>query len=85
MVGHVFAGLPVSDIRASCAWYGRLMGRPPDLVPNEKEAALLSGGGTPADFFAFARKLQMRSGILKLGARGAMSDVVGAEFCYSTR
>jgi sugar/nucleoside kinase (ribokinase family) len=47
------------------------------LLPNEKEAALLSGGGTPADFFAFARKLQMRSGILKLGARGAMSDVVG--------
>jgi sugar/nucleoside kinase (ribokinase family) len=47
------------------------------LLPNEKEAALLSGGETPADFFAFARKLQMRSGILKLGARGAMSDVVG--------
>jgi len=39
MVGHVFAGLPVSDIRASCAWYERLLGRPPDLVPHEKEAA----------------------------------------------
>jgi len=47
------------------------------LLPNEKEAALLSGGGTPADFFAFARKLRMRSGILKLGAHGAMSDVAG--------
>jgi sugar/nucleoside kinase (ribokinase family) len=46
------------------------------LLPNEKEAALLSGGGTPADYFAFARKLRMRSGILKLGARGAMSEVV---------
>jgi sugar/nucleoside kinase (ribokinase family) len=47
------------------------------LLPNEKEAALLSGGGTPADYFAFARKLRMRSGVLKLGARGAMSDVGG--------
>jgi len=47
------------------------------LLPNEKEAALLSGGATPADFFAFARKLHMRSGILKLGARGAMSYVDG--------
>ena len=45
------------------------------LLPNEKEAALLSGGETPADYFAFARKLRMRRGILKLGARGAMSDV----------
>jgi sugar/nucleoside kinase (ribokinase family) len=47
------------------------------LLPNEKEASLLSGGGTPADYFTFARKLRMRSGILKLGARGAMSDVSG--------
>ena len=45
------------------------------LLPNEKEAALLSGGGTPADFFAFVRKVRMRNGVLKLGARGAMSDV----------
>ncbi|MFL6602793.1 MAG: carbohydrate kinase family protein [Steroidobacteraceae bacterium] len=47
------------------------------LLPNEKEAALLSGGETPADYFAFARKLRMRSGILKLGARGAMSAGAG--------
>jgi sugar/nucleoside kinase (ribokinase family) len=47
------------------------------LLPNEKEATLLSGGGTPADYFAFARKLRMRSAILKLGARGAISDVDG--------
>jgi sugar/nucleoside kinase (ribokinase family) len=43
------------------------------LLPNEKEAALLCGGETPAEYFAFARNLRMRSGILKLGARGAMS------------
>ncbi|HEY1368776.1 MAG TPA: VOC family protein [Gaiellaceae bacterium] len=39
MVGHVFAGLPASDFRASAAWYERLVGRPPDLRPNEDEAA----------------------------------------------
>jgi sugar/nucleoside kinase (ribokinase family) len=47
------------------------------LLPNEKEAALLSGGGTPTDYFAFAQKLQMRSCILKLGVRGAMSNAGG--------
>jgi sugar/nucleoside kinase (ribokinase family) len=53
------------------------------LLPNEQEAALLSGGETPADFFAFARKLRMRSGILKLGARGTMSDVDGVTITVS--
>jgi sugar/nucleoside kinase (ribokinase family) len=42
------------------------------LLPNEKEAALLSGGESPDAYFAFARRLRMRSAILKLGARGAM-------------
>jgi sugar/nucleoside kinase (ribokinase family) len=53
------------------------------LLPNEKEAALLSGGGTPDDFFAFARKLWMRSSILKLGARGAMSNTDGRTVAVS--
>jgi catechol 2,3-dioxygenase-like lactoylglutathione lyase family enzyme len=39
VIGHVFAGLPASDIRASSVWYERLMGRPPDLVPHESEVA----------------------------------------------
>ena len=47
------------------------------LLPNEKEAALLSGGGAPEDFFACARRLGMRSSILKLGVRGAMSNTDG--------
>jgi sugar/nucleoside kinase (ribokinase family) len=47
------------------------------LLPNEKEAALLCGGETPAEFFAFARKLRMRSAVLKLGVRGAMSAADG--------
>ena len=36
---HVFAGLAVADLPASLAWYERLFGRPPDLVPNFNEAA----------------------------------------------
>jgi sugar/nucleoside kinase (ribokinase family) len=53
------------------------------LLPNEKEAALLSGGPTPADYFAFARKLRMRGAVLKLGARGAMCAV--HDFSVSVR
>jgi hypothetical protein len=36
---HVFAGLAVADLPAALAWYERMLGRPPDLVPNWNEAA----------------------------------------------
>jgi hypothetical protein len=36
---HVFAGIHVSDLKDAVAWYERLTGRAPDLVPNEREAA----------------------------------------------
>ncbi len=36
---HVFAGIPVADRDQAVNWYGRLAGRPPDLIPNEHEAA----------------------------------------------
>jgi predicted enzyme related to lactoylglutathione lyase len=35
----VFAALGVADLAASVTWYERLLGRAPDLVPNEREAA----------------------------------------------
>jgi len=35
----LFAALGVADIAASAAWYERLLGRAPDLVPNKREAA----------------------------------------------
>jgi predicted enzyme related to lactoylglutathione lyase len=38
-VAHVFAGIPVADRDAAVSWYERLCGRPPDLIPNEDEAA----------------------------------------------
>lgn len=35
----VFASIPVGDRDAAVSWYGRLLGRPPDLIPNKDEAA----------------------------------------------
>ena len=43
---HVFAGVPVSDYAASRSWYERLLGRPPDVLPHDREAVwqLAEGG-----------------------------------------
>jgi catechol 2,3-dioxygenase-like lactoylglutathione lyase family enzyme len=37
-VTHLFAGIPVSDYDAAVAWYERLLGRPPDVLPKDGEA-----------------------------------------------
>jgi len=34
---HVFTGLPVADLDAALAWYERLLGRAPDMAPNDDE------------------------------------------------
>ena len=34
----MFAGIVVTDITAATAWYERLFGRPPDVLPNKREA-----------------------------------------------
>jgi len=38
-VEHLFAGIPVSDRDVSVEFYERFFDRPPDLVPNDHEAA----------------------------------------------
>src|SRR5713101_2098244 len=38
-ITYVFAGIPVGHRDASAAWYERLVGQPPDLIPNDDEAA----------------------------------------------
>lgn len=38
-VEHLFAGIGVADRDAAVAFYERLFGRPPDLLPNDREAA----------------------------------------------
>jgi catechol 2,3-dioxygenase-like lactoylglutathione lyase family enzyme len=45
-VTHVFAGLPVSDLAASRAWYETLFGRPPDVLPTAGEALWHFGTGS---------------------------------------
>lgn len=37
-IEYVFAGLSVSRLDAAIDWYERLLGRPPDILPNEREA-----------------------------------------------
>jgi predicted enzyme related to lactoylglutathione lyase len=37
-MNHVFAGIAVSDLDAGLAWWERLLGRPPDMRPNDDEA-----------------------------------------------
>jgi len=39
VVEHVFTGIPVADRDAALDWYERLLGRPPELIPNDHEAA----------------------------------------------
>jgi predicted enzyme related to lactoylglutathione lyase len=34
----LFASVPVTDLGTATDWYGRLFGRPPDIVPNDHEA-----------------------------------------------
>jgi predicted enzyme related to lactoylglutathione lyase len=37
-ITYVFAGLVVADRDRAAAWYERLLGRPPDFLPNDAEA-----------------------------------------------
>jgi catechol 2,3-dioxygenase-like lactoylglutathione lyase family enzyme len=37
-MNHVFAGIPVSDLHIGLAWWELLLGRPPDMHPNDNEA-----------------------------------------------
>jgi catechol 2,3-dioxygenase-like lactoylglutathione lyase family enzyme len=38
MAIELFAGIPVSDYKASLAWYEKLLGSPPAFIPNDIEA-----------------------------------------------
>jgi predicted enzyme related to lactoylglutathione lyase len=37
-ITSVFSGIPVADFDALRPWYERLFGRPPDMVPHDREA-----------------------------------------------
>jgi predicted enzyme related to lactoylglutathione lyase len=38
-ITHVFAGIPTADYALALPWYERLFGRPPDMLPQDEEAA----------------------------------------------
>jgi predicted enzyme related to lactoylglutathione lyase len=38
-ITFVFAGVPVADYDAALRWYERLIGRAPDMLPHDREAA----------------------------------------------
>ncbi|GAA5020112.1 hypothetical protein GCM10023335_49470 [Streptomyces siamensis] len=35
---ELFAGISVNDYESALTWYGRLLGFPPTLIPNDREA-----------------------------------------------
>ncbi len=37
-ISHLFAGIPTADYERAVAWYERLLGRPPDILPRAGEA-----------------------------------------------
>jgi predicted enzyme related to lactoylglutathione lyase len=37
-ISHLFAGIPTGDYEHAVAWYERLLGRPPDILPMAGEA-----------------------------------------------
>jgi catechol 2,3-dioxygenase-like lactoylglutathione lyase family enzyme len=37
-IEYVFAGVAVARLETSIRWYERFLGRPPDVLPNEREA-----------------------------------------------
>ena len=47
VISHVFAGIRITDLRAAVAWYERLLGRPPDMLPNDSEATWALGDEPP--------------------------------------
>jgi predicted enzyme related to lactoylglutathione lyase len=38
-ITYVFAGIPTGNYAAALPWYERLFGRPPDMLPQDEEAA----------------------------------------------
>ena len=44
---HVFAGIPTARYAPARRWYEQVMGRPPDILPNDREAMwTLADGGS---------------------------------------
>ena len=61
-LAHLFAGVPVARLEPARAWYERFVGRPPDMVPNEREVVWrLTDGGS---IYVVADERRAGSGLL---------------------
>jgi len=73
-IWHVYAGVAVTDFEAGCAWYKRLFGRAPDVVPQQEEAVWhLVGSGS---VYVIADHARAGSAVVTL-------DVVSVEDCLA--
>jgi predicted enzyme related to lactoylglutathione lyase len=68
-ITHLFAGVAVTDFESACAWYERLFGRPPDMLPQEGEAVWHLTAG--ASVYVTADLERAGSGLLTI----AVSDL----------
>ncbi len=61
---YVFAGLIVSDRDEAVSWYSRLLGREPDMYPNDAEAAWQLTGS--ASLYVLADQARAGQGVIAL-------------------
>ncbi|HEY4452011.1 MAG TPA: VOC family protein [Solirubrobacteraceae bacterium] len=86
MITHLFAGIPVAQLDAAVAWYERLTGRPPDLVPNEQEAAwqlsdtgwiyLIADGARAGSGLSTLLVEDLDAFLAEVGARGLLAPPI---------
>jgi len=55
-ITYVFAGLVVANRNQAAAWYERLLGRPPDFLPNDTEAVWQVAGTASVYLLADANR-----------------------------
>ena len=70
---HLFAGMPVARLERARAWYERFVGRPPDMVPNEREVVWrLAEGGS---IYVVADERRAGMGLLTLMVDDLQAEV----------
>lgn len=72
-LAHLFAGVPVARLEPARAWYERFVGRPPDMVPNEREVVWrLTEGGS---IYVVADESRAGRGLLTLMVEDLEAEV----------
>jgi hypothetical protein len=77
-IGTAFAGVVTADIATAKAWYERLFGRPPDMLPHDREACWQLVGD--AWFYVVEDGMEAGKGLLTLLVDD-LDDVVAGPAC----